>query len=704
MKRLFLLASIAAAIASAQTEVHKAPPPFPNWETLKFPPLPSLKIPTPEEFTLPNGMRVYLLEDHELPVINGIALVRTGNLFDPQGKVGLAGVTGDAIRSGGTRKMTGDQIDTALENVAASVESEIGESSGSLSFNCLKENTDTTLSLFHDVLTQPEFREDKIDLLKKQLHSGISRRNDDPSGIASREFTNIVYGRQTPYGWMMEHADVDNIQRADVIAFYKRYYFPSNILLGIYGDFNAAQMRERLTRLFSDWTYTQPPVPKFPPVEKKPEPGIYLAVKTDVNQTFFDVGHLGGVLSDKDYPALAVASDILGSGFSSRLFRRVRTKLGYAYNIYGQWGANYDHPGLFEISGSTQSQYTVQTLEAIREEIERMRTTQVSDEELKVAKDTVENSFVFLFDRPSKTLRRVLTYAYFDYPKDFVFRFQKGVQAVSKADVQRVAGDYFAPKELTYVAVGNPPDFQKPLSELGLPVQPIDLTIPEPPKETAKATSESLEQGRSLLAEAQKAMGGADKLAGVKDVRMHAKANIQSPGGAMAIDENTTFIAPRAMRQELVLPFGKMIVYSDGHTGWMSTPRGVTPIPPPVLEQANGETFRDLPTLVLSGRDPDRTVNLVSPDTVEIAGKSGETARLAIDPATHLPAKIIYREEQQSGPATVEETYSDWRDVNGIKVPFHLTITQDGKPFGDATVDDYRINTGVTVEDLSKKP
>src|SRR5262249_4845740 len=178
-------------------------------------------------------------------------------------------------------------------------------------------------------------------------------------------------------------------------------------------------------------------------------------------------GHLGGILKDKYYPALEVMGDILGGGFPSRLFQRVRTKLGYAYSISGNWGATYDHPGLFEISGSTKSLSTAETFAAVKEEIERLRTAEVSDQELKTAKETVENSFVFNFDTRSKTLSRMLTYEYYGYPKDFIFQYQKAIAAVTKADVLRVAKQYLHPQDMVMVAVGNPKNFGKPLDTLG---------------------------------------------------------------------------------------------------------------------------------------------------------------------------------------------------------------------------------------------
>jgi zinc protease len=483
MKRLGMVIIIAAAALCAQPAA--APnggtpgsAPVPSVENLKFPPLKPVQIPPVETVTLPNGMKVFLLEDHELPVINGSARIRTGNLFDPPDKVGLATITGMVMRTGGTRTKSGDQLDQELENIAASVESTIDETSGTVSFNALKENTDTVLSTFHDVLTQPEFRQNKIELAKNEIRSGIARRNDDAHGVSEREFANIVYGKDTPYGWEIEFATVNRITRDDIESFYKRYFFPANVMLAVWGDFDTAEMKAKLTKLFADWNVTEPPVPAFPQVRKASQPGVYLGVKTDVAQTFFIIGQLGGELREKDYPALDVMSDILGGGFRSRLFQRVRTRMGDAYEIEADWGANYNHPGLFRIAGSTKSASTVETIRAINEEVERIRTAEVTDDELNTAKQTALNSLVFAFDTRSKTLARVLSYEYFGYPKDFIQQYQKAVAAVTKADVLRVAKERLSPGNFTIVTVGNPMDFGQPLDTLKIPVKNIDLAIP----------------------------------------------------------------------------------------------------------------------------------------------------------------------------------------------------------------------------------
>jgi len=462
-----------ALLAGAQTK--PAAPPEPSVKSLKYPALKEIKIPEVATSTLANGIKLYLLENHELPLVSGFALVRTGNLFDPPEKIGLAEITGSVMRTGGTPGQTGDQLDELLEGMAASVESSIGETSGRVSFSALKENTEQVLAVFQQVLTAPEFRQDKIDLLKTQLRGAIARRNDEAGDVAGREFAETVYGKDTPYGWRIEYEHLDRIQRDDLVAFYRRYFFPANIMLVVSGDINTAEMRARLEKLLGGWKVEQPPVPPFPEVREKPSAGVYLAVKTDVTQTFFALGHLGGTLRDKNYAALEVMADILGGGFRSRLVRRVRTDLGYAYDVSAYWGANYTHPGIFTVSGSTKSASTTEALEVIRQEIEKMRSAEVTDEELQAAKDAVLNSFVFNFDRPTKTLNRMVTQDYYGYPRDFLFQYQKAAAAVTKADILRVAKEYLKPQNFTIVAVGKPGDFGRPLAALGLPVKEIEL-------------------------------------------------------------------------------------------------------------------------------------------------------------------------------------------------------------------------------------
>lgn len=717
MRRL-AIAVLLTAVASAQTAAPQTKAPQArasqtqtqafSYKDLKYPPLGQIKVPDPEQITLSNGMRVFLLEDHELPLISGAAMIRTGNLFDPPDKKGLADITAGVLRSGGTSAKTGDQLDVELENIAASVESNMGENSATVNFSALKETTDQAMQIFKDVLTDPGFRQDKIDLLLSQERSAIARRNDDPDGIPDRELYRILYGKNTPYGWQVEYEDLNNIHREDLLGFYKRYYFPKNIMLEVYGDFNSAEMKDKLEKLFGGWKVEQPAAPAFPTVTATPAPGVYLAQKDDVTQTFFSMGELAGTLRDPDYAALEVAADILGGGFESRLFKEIRTKLGYVYNVASVWDANYDHPGTFRIVGSTKSMTTTETIQAIQAELTKIRTQEVTEQELKDAKDGVLNAFVFRFDSPAKTINRAMRYAYFGYPKDFIFQYQKAVEAVTRADVLRVAKAHFLPENLSIVAVGNPKDFGMPLTALGK-VTPIDLTIPEPKQQAAAGDAASAGRGKALVERAQQAMGGASVLEGLKDMtRMLDMTTAPSMGG-LKIKETTrlTFsgMAAQQFRQDQELPFGKVIAYSDGKTGWLATPQGQMNMPAEVLRQARGDMFRELPVLMLATQGSAQSVNAVGDNAAEISG-GGLSVKVEFDPATGLPSKLSYQEPGPNGaPSQAIETLSDWRDAgNGLQMPFKISIEQDGKPAGEAAVSGYQFNTGIKSEDLSKKP
>ena len=719
MKRLALLSLAAmAALAQtppAQTNTPATPRPatsrpaaprttagVPSYKDLKYPPLRPVEIPKVDKSTLPNGMRLYLLEDHELPMVHGAALVRAGSLFDPKDKIGLAQVTGQVLRIGGTAAKTGEEIDRKLEDVAAHVESEIGEASGSVNFSALKENAAEVMGVFHDVLTTPEFRQDKIDLYKSQLRSAISRRNDNPQSILAREFAATIYGSDNPYGWQETYVTIAAITRPDLQAFYKRYFFPKNVMLAIWGDFDSAQMKAQVDKLFADWTVEQPEVPAFPKVSAKDAAGTYLAVKTDVTQTFFTVGRLGGEFRDKDYPALETLADILGGGFHSRLMEIVRSKMGSAYNISASWAAGYHHPGLFQVTGSTATPSTVDTLSVVLKEVERIRTAEVSEDELKTAKDTAFNSLVFAFDTKTKTLVRMLTYEYYGYPPDFIAQYQKALAQVTRADILRVAKERLDPAKLAIVAVGNPNGFVQPLDKLGHAVTRIDLKMAEAPA-TAVVSPASLERGKRLLAAAQEAVAGAAKLAAVKDYVETAELDAANPN--IHVKQTLKWVAPNYWREENAFPGAKVALYTDGKTGWIASGTNSQALGGPQARQANGNLFRSYIGLLLSDRMEGRTVNAIEADAVEISDKNGNVARLVFDAATHLPKSLSYDAVSVNGaPPLVQETYSDFRDVGGVKVPFKIAMTQNGQRYADVTVSEFKIDTGLTSAELQKRP
>src|SRR5579863_7491394 len=224
-----------------------------SYKQVPIPPLPAFKPQQPKRIELSNGMVIFLQEDHELPLIDGSARIRGGSVNEPASKSGLVDIYSEVWRTGGTKSETGDQLDDFLEIRAAKVESGGSADSTSLSFTCLKGDLDDVFRVFADLLLHPEFREEKIDIAKKGEDDGISRRNDEASGIAGREAAKLAYGAKNPYVLDPEYSTVAAITRQDLVDWHKKYVQPNNIIPGITGDLDSAAMEARLRAAFDSW-------------------------------------------------------------------------------------------------------------------------------------------------------------------------------------------------------------------------------------------------------------------------------------------------------------------------------------------------------------------------------------------------------------------------------------------------------------------
>ena len=427
-------------------------------------------------------MVVYLMEKHDLPLISGSATFKAGEFMEPEGQAGLAGMMGEAMRVGGTANYTPEQLNQLLEQRAASVETGLGATSGSASFSALSEDMADVLAIFADVIRQPAFAPDKIDLIKSQYRGGIARRNDDTDDITTREFRKLIYGDESPFARMVEYRDIDNISRDDIVDFYQTAIQPQGTILGISGDFDAAQMKGLISELFADWS--PPGMAKanmeLPAVQQRTN-GLYVIDQPQLTQSYIHIGHLGGRLDSPDHAPMVVLNEVL-NGFGGRLFNDIRSRQGLAYVVYAFWSPRYDYPGLFIGGGQTRSEATVPFIKTMYQEIQQVRQEPITAEELQFAKDAVLNSFVFNFATPEQTLSRLIRYEYYDYPSDFVFQFQKAVESATVEQVLAAAQRNLKPSELVTIVVGNIDAIEPSLGTLAeeVKITPIDITIPEP--------------------------------------------------------------------------------------------------------------------------------------------------------------------------------------------------------------------------------
>lgn len=658
---------------------------------LTYPDLRDFEVPEPERVELDNGMTIFLLEDPELPQVNATAQIGVGSVYEPAEKRGLASITGTVMRTGGTESMAPDSLNTVLENIGATVETNIGETSGSAYMSTLADHVDTVLPVFAEVLRQPAFAEDRVQQARSQVKSGISRRNDNASSIVRREFDKILYGEDSPYARTPELYTVDRVQRQDLVDFHDQYFHPNNVILSVWGDFDADQMEQKIREQFGDWQAPadfEPPTPPEPDAERAHS--VNFIQKSDVNQSNIRMGHPGELTRrSDDYASVQMMNEVLSGGFSGRLFQEVRREKGLAYSVGGAYTAGYNRPGRFYAGVASQSASTVEATNAVMTEVERMRDEPPTQEELGLAKDSYLNSFVFNFDSEREILSRRATYEYYDYPADFLQQTRDAIEEVTPDDVLSAAQTYLHPDESHILIVGNGNQFSEDLTTLSQDgtVDTLDISIPrEPPSEEQAAPTaaekEAMMAGQTLMASAKESLGGAafDQMESMRVVTEQ-----QGRTSTLVMEP------PNKMRVER----GGMTIASSGQTVKMQRGGKTRTLPPSVQGRITGQLWRSVPYLManldhenLSFRAQDETtIDGTTYKTVRVEPPSGSAFTLHLNAETMRPERISFEQTNPRSGATVNVTqiFSDFREVNGMTVPF-MTETVQSTSKGEKTI------------------
>jgi len=435
----------------------------PHPSKLKYPPL-KMKTPEVVDISFENGLSGFFIEDHEIPVVDVVLLVRT--YFPPQEKYGLNEMAQWVIRNGGTEKWPGDKLNDELEFLAASVEVSGGNLSTYISMNCLKKDLDKVLSIFADLVMNPVFPEDKIEMKRNTMLEDIRRRNDQPMRVARREFSKLIYGDH-PYGWETTEASVNAITRDDLVGFHSKYFHPNNAIIGISGDVTKEEIEAAFNKVFGSWKPADVEIPPVPPIEKEPEPGYYYAYK-DINQAYMMIGHLGINSNNPDRCAINIMNFILGGGsFTSWITEEVRSDRGLAYSTGSRFGSDAFAKGMFYAYAQTKAESYAMALQLIKEQIVRMINEGPTVEEVRKAVDFYLNSKVFDYESKSQVVRRLLRLRFEGRPLDTA---EKDIETYSKLtvdDIRRVAKKYLHPDSLVVLVVGDEDLFGRPLSDFG---------------------------------------------------------------------------------------------------------------------------------------------------------------------------------------------------------------------------------------------
>lgn len=652
-------------------------------DEIKYPRLNKFEKAKVEKFQLDNGITFYLVEDRELPLITLTLTAAGGGIQEDISKTGLAGITGQVMREGGSVNYPGDDLNVLLEDKAASMASFFGFDRSGASLSLLEEDFDDLLPVFIDFVKNPLFPEDKIELAKTQTRSGISRRNDDQGGIGGREFARLIYGEDTPYTTQTEYATIDNITRDDLVELHRNTFVGNNMLVGVIGDFKAKDMKKKLEAAFGSIPAGQKTNVLYPEVNYEYTSSINFVDKSDVNQSFVIMGHLGGLRKNPDYPALQVMNQVLSGGFSGRLFQVVRTDLGLAYSVGGSYGSNVFYPGQFTITTMTKSESTAQAIDAIIGEIERMQNELVTEEELSSTKDQFLNSIIFRYDTKAKILNQQISNEILGLDDDEFDKFVESVKDVTTADIQRVAQKYLQPKNLQILVVGNKAEIGDQLAKYGN-INEINISIPIPGLEDKSGDTA---QGIELLQKMSEALIAPGS--SFTNLKLEADQSFGPQQFAMERDLNfentnsTSIVKTPNGNVEVIIADGKGIQRLGGQEGAMS--------PAAVKQQQDLITTHYLYIAQNQGN--------YNPEYLgdeEIDGKSyallkidfESPATFVIDKETFLPvSRRVDIVNTQTGQAvTIESHYSNWTTVGGVTYAYSEITKQGGQQVGSTIV------------------
>jgi zinc protease len=673
------------------------------------------KIPSvhPERFTLPNGIVVFLLENHDLPVVRGTAYFPMSPTQIPADRAGLGSLTGEVMRSGGSAAHSGDWLDDRLAAIGASVNSNISGTLANSGFRCLSEDLGEVIGLWSEITRVPAFPDDKIELSKVGLRQQIASRNDEMFPILFRVSGQAVYGDDSPWARRPEYATVEPIAAGDCRKLHDAVFVPERMIVAVYGDFRTAEMKKLLAGKLGDWKRSGSPVPALPPTPTAVEPKLFYAPKEDVTQSGIVVAQPGSRADDPDYASLQVLEQALGGGFSSRMFNRIRTQRGLAYATGANAGVDYQRPGVFVAFSLTRSDSTMVALDLVREEVRKITQAPLSESELQVAKQAVVNGFVFNFEDPSQVLFRAAYYEAVGYPADFLTTYQKALDAVTAQSVLEAAKRKTTPDKQVAIIVGKEKDFERPLASAGLPVDRIDISIPPPPSKLGAVPSgpEAKQKGAAWLAAAAQAAGGTAAWSAVHSVITTQDATISVQGQSISLTGEESWRLPDHRLSVQKLPFGEVKQGCDGQSGWTSAMGQLKDDPKAGAELAKDyerslwRLFSDPLKVELVALDAPETIAGASYNAAAVTGAQQQDLEVLFTPEGKF-AGFAYQSEgsgPQMPPARVAELYDGWSAEGQLIFPHTLKILRDGKPFLEGKVTALKLNPPLG-DELFKKP
>ncbi|MBD1399223.1 M16 family metallopeptidase [Pelovirga terrestris] len=442
-------------------------------DQLTFPPL-ELVFPSVAQQRTANGMIVYLKEDDELPLVDLTIMVRGGSIHDPLDKTGLSAWFAQSLETGGTALLTPAQLEEELDRMAARFSVTSSSYHFQIDLSVHQRDVTRAVELLADLLRRPGFDRERVELARQQLIEGVHRQNDRPAAIAGRYLARAINPGH-PFGVEPTLDSLDNLKLTDLVALHQRFFQPQQTWWGVSGAINQDEILNLLAMYVGDWESRETDNRLLPNLPESLPPQITL-VDRQLSQTTLLMGHRGISKDNPDLHAVRLANYLLGGGgFNSRLMREIRSNRGLAYSIYSLFQPGRYLPELFVVSGETRNDGAAEVVQLVREMIKQLIVSGVSHDELESAKNSMINSFIFAFEDSHAVVTQKMRLHFYAYPDDYLETYQERIRALSPADIQRVAHQYFHPDQMHIVLVGDSGILLADLQDKSMAIEQVEV-------------------------------------------------------------------------------------------------------------------------------------------------------------------------------------------------------------------------------------
>jgi zinc protease len=718
-------------------------------------PLPARPITFPpyKVETLSNGLRVVLVSHHEQPVVSIRMIVRAGAAMDPKDKLGLAMLTAELLDQG-AGKRTAEEIADFIDFSGGILSTGAGTDLTYISAVVMKDGFMDGLQLMSDVARRPTFAPEEIERRRQQALSALKVAAEDPDSLASRVIDRLIYGFH-PYGLPGTGTaeSLRSLKREDFVEFHQRYYAPNNALLAIVGDITPAEALAAVQKVFGDWEKRE--VPPFTPIDPPPPTKRVVVIdKPDAVQTEIRVGQLGIPRKHDDYVALDQAVKILGGEGANRLQQVLRSQRGLTYGASADLDT-YKFAGGIVAETDTRSSSTAEALRIMVDEVTRLQREPVYEGELLSAQNYMVGHFPLTVETPDAIATQVLNYLFYELPLEDLPRYRERTLSVTPEDIQRVARAYFKPDRLAVVLVGNAKEFVEDLKGVGfgdfevIPMGQVDLLAVDlkkgepsarpgagmagdgrnPPAigraraaysdstlvvaERARATDQAIDP---LIERVIQARGGLEALTGVKRIIADGDTVVITPDGRISAKTKTYIEYPDRVRVDAQVSGAEIVqVYADGKA-WVKDPGGVRDAPPEMVAEFAASARRDVISLLIGAAGGAVKVRPAGEEghegrtlkVFDVATGQGPDVKLHIDPQSATVVRLTYDSRTPTPDGSVEsrlteETFNDYRTVNGISLPFKATVKRGGVVLLERQLTSVQINAPIP-DGLFQKP